>query len=94
MAEKITSYEFSKRFRKDYLALPADIRDAFDTKLPLFLDNPRHPSLRIKKLVGTVDRWEGSVTMNYRFTFQLAEGAERKVLFRRIGAHDLLRSEG
>jgi hypothetical protein len=32
--------------------------------------------------------------MNYRFTFQLAEGAERKVLFRRIGAHDLLRSEG
>jgi len=29
--------------------------------------------------------------MNYRFTFQLAEG---KVLFRRIGAHDILRMEG
>jgi len=50
-----------------------------------------HPSLRVKRLVGTADRREGSVTMNYRFTFQLAEG---KVLFRRIGAHDILRMEG
>ncbi|MEK7733220.1 MAG: hypothetical protein AAB318_03310 [Planctomycetota bacterium] len=91
MVEKITGYEFSSRFRKDYRALPKEIQDIFETKLPLFLDNPRHPSLRVKRLVGTADRWEGSVTMNYRFTFQLAEG---KALFRRIGAHDILRTEG
>ena len=91
MVEKITGYEFSSRFRKDYRALSKEIRDIFETKLLLFLDNPRHPSLRVQRLVGTADRWEGSVTMNYRFTFQLAEG---KVLFRRIGAHDILRTEG
>ena len=91
MVEKVTGYKFSNRFRKDYRALSKDIRESFDIKLPLFLDNPRHPSLRVKRLVGTADRWEGSVTMNYRFTFQLAEG---KVLFRRIGAHDILRMEG
>ena len=95
MVEKITGYEFSNRFRKDYRALPADIREAFDTKFSLFLENPHHPSLRIKRLVGTANRWEGSVTMNYRFTFQLAEGdTEGKVLFRRIGTHDILRAEG
>lgn len=91
MVEKITGYEFSTRFRKDYHALPKDIRETFDTKLSLFLNNPRYPSLRVKRLVGTVDRWEGSVTMNYRFTFQFTEGM---VLFRRIGTHDILRIEG
>ena len=30
-------------------------------------------------------------TMNYRFTFQFAEG---KALFRRIGTHDIHRMEG
>ncbi len=91
MVEKITGYEFSSRFRKDYRALSKEIQDIFETKLLLFLDNPRHPSLRVKRLVGTADRWEGSVTMNYRFTFQFAEG---KVFFRRIGAHDILKTEG
>jgi len=91
MVEKISSYEFSNRFRKDYRALPKDIRESFEIKLPLFLSNPRHPSLRVKRLVGTADRWEGSVTMNFRFTFQFAEG---RVLFRRIGIHDILRMEG
>ena len=91
MVEKITGYEFSNRFRKDYRAQSKEIREIFEVKLPLFLDNPRRPSLRVKRLIGTTDRWEGSVTMNYRFNFQYAEG---KVLFRRIGAHDILRMEG
>jgi mRNA-degrading endonuclease YafQ of YafQ-DinJ toxin-antitoxin module len=91
MVEKITVYEFSNRFRKDYRALSKEIRELFEIKLPLFLSNPSHTSLRVKRLIGTADRWEGSVTMNYRFTFQFAEG---KVLFRRIGAHDILRMEG
>ena len=91
MVEKITSYEFSSRFRKDYRTLSKDIQETFEIKLPLFLGNPRHPSLRVKRLIGTADRWEGSVTTNYRFTFQFTEG---KILFRRIGTHDILRLEG
>ena len=91
MVEKITSYEFSSRFRKDYRTLSKDIQETFEITPPLFLGNPRHPSLRVKRLIGTADRWEGSVTINYRFTFQFAEG---KVLFRRIGTHDILRMEG
>ena len=90
MVEKITSVQFSNRFRKDYRALSQEIQDLFEIKLPLFLSNPHHPSLRVKKLVGILDRWEDSVTMNYRFTFQFTEG---KVLFRRIGTHDILKME-
>jgi mRNA-degrading endonuclease RelE of RelBE toxin-antitoxin system len=90
MAERITVYAFSRRFQKEYKALSRDIQEAFEKKLSLFLDNFHHPSLRVKRITGTIDRWEGSVTMNYRFTFQFEAG---KVLFRRIGTHDILKKE-
>jgi len=90
MAERITDYAFSSRFQKEYKALSKEMQEAFDKKLSLFLDNFQHPSLRVKKITGTIDRWEGSVTMNYRFTFQFEAG---KVLFRRIGTHDILKKE-
>jgi len=90
MAERITGYAFSSRFQKEYKALSRELQEAFEKKLSLFLDNFHHPSLRVKRITGTIDRWEGSVTMNYRFTFQFEAG---KVLFRRIGTHDILKKE-
>jgi mRNA interferase RelE/StbE len=91
MAEMITvvkRYQFTRRFRKDYKALPNEIQSAFDGKLKLFLDNFRHPSLRVKRIQGTQDRWEGSVTMKYRFTFHIDESS---AIFRTIGTHDILK---
>lgn len=90
MAERITGYTFSSRFQKEYKTLSKEIQEAFDKKLSLFLDNFHHTSLRVKRITGTIDRWEGSVTMNYRFTFQFEAGM---VLFRRIGTHDILKKE-
>ena len=90
MVEKITGFQFSSRFRKDYRALSKEIQDAFELKLDLFMKDPYHPSLRVKRLVGTNDRWEGSITMHYRFTFQYRGEI---VLFRRIGTHDILKME-
>ena len=87
MVEKIESYRFSKRFKKEYNSLPNEIQKAFDNKLALFLDNKTHPSLRVKRIQGTKGRWEGSVTKNYRFTFEFVENT---VLFRTIGTHDIL----
>jgi mRNA-degrading endonuclease RelE of RelBE toxin-antitoxin system len=87
MAEKVENYHFSKRFRKQYRALPKEIQNAFDKKLNLFLNNRSHPSLRVKRIQGTENRWEGSVTMNYRFTFEFSE---KTVFFRAIGTHDIL----
>ncbi|MBC8179165.1 MAG: hypothetical protein ISR61_09855 [Desulfobacteraceae bacterium] len=88
MVEKITAYQFSKRFKKEYDRLPKKIQKAFNEKLTLFLKEISHPSLRIKRIQGTKNRWEGSVTMKYRFTFEFLKD---EVLFRTIGTHDILK---
>ena len=87
MAEKIEAYHFSRKFKKEYHALPKEIQKAFDKKLALFLKNMFHPSLRVKRIIGTKDRWEGSITMKYRFTFEFSEDM---LIFRTIGTHDIL----
>ena len=87
MVKKVTSYQFSNRFKKQYRSLPQEIQAAFDAKLELFLKNMQHPSLRVKRIQGTQDRWEGSITMKYRFTFEMSE---THVIFRAIGTHDIL----
>ena len=87
MAEKVESYQFSKRFKKEYLSLPKEVQQAFDDKLQLLLQDMSHPSLRVKRIQGTKDRWEGSVTKKYRFTFQFSA---ETILFRAIGTHDIL----
>jgi mRNA-degrading endonuclease RelE of RelBE toxin-antitoxin system len=87
MVERIESFQFSKRFKKEYKKLPQNIQKSFNEKLSLLLQNMLHPSLRVKRIQGTKDRWEGSVTMKYRFTFELIEDT---IIFRAIGTHDIL----
>ena len=90
MAQRIRSYQFTKRFKKEYNNLPQNIQKAFDQKLRLFLEDNSHTSLRVKRILGTGDRWEGSVTMKYRFTFQFSDDT---VIFRAIGTYDILQKE-
>lgn len=87
MVGQITGYRFSNRFKKQYKTLPHEIRQAFKAKLELFLKDLLHPSLRVKKIQGVENRWEGSITMKYRFTFHFDEDT---VVFRTIGTHDIL----
>lgn len=87
MVERINTYRFSDAFKKQYKKLPQEIQNAFKEKLNLFLADSLHPSLRIKKIQGVQNRWEGSVTMKYRFTFHYDE---KTVVFRTIGTHDIL----
>ncbi len=58
-------------------------------KLTLLLENPRHPSLRIKKMEDPRQIWEASITKSYRFTFQIQRDT---YLLRRIGTHDILKT--
>jgi mRNA interferase RelE/StbE len=88
MVEGIDSIRFSKRFRKEYRKLPTTIQSAFNDKLSLLQNDFLHPSLRIKRIQGTKDKWEGSVTMKYRFTFEIHE---KTILFRAIGTHGILK---
>ena len=90
MAKKIAGYQFSNRFKKEYNRLPQKIQKIFDEKFDLFLNNMSHPSIRAKQIQGTKNRWEGSVTKNYRFTFEFTGNS---VTFRRIGTHDILHKD-
>ncbi len=87
MVKKIDGYQFTRRFKKEYKSLPKEIQKTFGEKLSLLLNNVSHPSLRVKRIQGTKDRWEGSITMNYRFTFEFSGNT---ILFRTIGTHDIL----
>ena len=75
------------RFARDFRSLPPDIQRRAAKQLQLLIDNPRHPSLRIKKMEGSQDIWEGRITKGYRFTFQVHQDT---YLLRRIGTHDIL----
>ena len=87
MVRRVETYRFSNRFKKQYKALLHEIRQAFKEKLDLFTKNVLHPSLRVKKIQGVQNRWEGSITMKYRFTFHYDGDT---VVFRTIGTHDIL----
>ena len=78
----------TERFRRDYRRLPSDLQDQADQKLRMLLENPRHPSLQVKKMQGISGVWELRVTQGYRITFQM-EGPQ--YLLRRVGSHDVLR---
>ena len=80
--------QWLERFAREYHTLPDNIREATDEKLRLLLQNIRHPSLRVKKMERWRGVYEGSITMNYRFTFHL-EGDTYAL--RRIGTHNILR---
>ena len=84
-------YHRSIHFRKDFEALPADIQAAVAKAFVLFKENPRHKSLRVKKMEGFKDIWEGHITRGYVFTFHLEADPETEepiTYFRRVGKHD------
>jgi mRNA-degrading endonuclease RelE of RelBE toxin-antitoxin system len=76
-------------FLKDYQGLPLDIQSRVDKQPGLLLENPRHPSLRLKKLKGT-DIFELRVSKGYRLTLSYSE---QTLELRRVGTHDILRKE-
>jgi len=79
---------FTKTFVRDYRNLPREIQKAIDRQLERLLSNPRHPSLRIKKMSDPRNIWEGRVTDAYRFTFQRDGDV---YILRKVGTHDTLK---
>jgi mRNA-degrading endonuclease RelE of RelBE toxin-antitoxin system len=80
---------FTHSFALDYQALPDHLQKTVNQKLDLFLHNPHHPSLRIKKMQDPRDIWEGRISQGYRFTFQMRDEV---CILRRLGTHDILRT--
>jgi len=80
-----------RSFEKDFEGLPKHIQKVTLKKLDYFKDNRFHPSLRIKKIQGYSKIWEGSVSMEYRFTYSI-DDTTQVIYLRRIGTHSILRN--
>ena len=78
---------FSNSFEKEYKKLPAKIQKLLDGQLIMLLENSKYPSLRVKKMQGRINIWEGRITQNYRFTF---EKTNNTYTIRRAGTHPIL----
>lgn len=82
-----TSASFEKEFKK----LPADQKKLAKKKLALLVGDPRHPSLRCKKVQGYFEEppiMELSVTMTVRVTWQRFPDF---IYLRHIGTHEIFR---
>ena len=76
---------FSDLFLDSVKHLPIDAKKALKKKLDLLADNPKHPSLRTKKIKGSVDIFEVNINMDIRMTWEFYEDG---ILLRNIGKYD------
>lgn len=74
-------------FERDYKKLSPSTQKRADEKLRLLVQNVSHPSMRVKKVQKYKGVFEGRITKDYRFLFQIT--MEGYILLR-IGKHDIL----
>ncbi|MCG2711644.1 MAG: hypothetical protein L6416_04890 [Candidatus Omnitrophica bacterium] len=78
---------FTETFKRNYKGLPKQMRQRFDKKLSLFLENPKHPSLNIHRYQSKERIWEAYISDKYRFTFSISQ---ESITFRNIGPHSII----
>ena len=83
-------YVRTEAFKKAAAKLPREIQEKAAKAFLLFRDNPRHPSLGVKRIQGLPDVWEGRIDVNYRFTFHYEADT---CVFRNIGPHAIIEDE-
>lgn len=76
---------YTERFQRAYADLSDDQVTLVRKALRWLASNPRHPSLRVKKMQGTIDIWEARASRSLRLTFEMHGDA---ILLRNVGAHD------
>lgn len=76
---------YSERFQRAYADLDDEQVRLAKKALRLLTSNPRHPSLRVKKMQGTADIWEARASRSLRLTFEMRGDV---ILLRNVGAHN------
>ena len=76
---------YSELFVQKTAAQNEVVKRALKKKLKLLLENPRHPSLRVKKIKGQNNFFEASITMKIRVTWQYYNDG---ILLRNLGERD------
>lgn len=84
---------FAKKFKKQYERADTKIKDAFDKRLGLFLQNPIHPQLNNHALTGKYSGKRSiSVTGDWRaiFSEQSDEDGNKVTILEALGTHSQL----
>jgi addiction module RelE/StbE family toxin len=81
---------YTKLFNKHRKALPLEIKIAFREARDLFLENPKHPSLRNHPLKSKFQGYRSiDITEDYRVIFKKRlEGKNDLVIFYMMGTHE------
>ncbi|MCL4416640.1 MAG: hypothetical protein M1365_08110 [Actinobacteria bacterium] len=79
-------FVYSDSFIKNVSDLSEEEKKILKEKLKLMFENPRHPSLRTKKIHERKDIFEASITMSIRLTWQYLK--QDVILLRKVGMHD------
>ena len=77
--------QYTNRFQSAYNDLTDDDAERVKKALRLLVENPRHPSLRVKRIQGTDHIWEASASLSIRLTFEMHGDL---MVLRNVGAHD------
>jgi mRNA-degrading endonuclease RelE of RelBE toxin-antitoxin system len=75
---------YTDRFRRAYRTLTAEDRQRVQSALRRLAENPRHPSLRVKKQ-GASRVWEARASRTLRITFEMQNDV---LTLRNVGSHD------
>lgn len=76
---------FTEQFELAYGKLAGAEKRGVRKALTLLGDNPRHPSLRVKKIGGRKNIWEARSSKRLRMTFEMSG---ETIIMRNVGEHD------
>jgi len=76
---------FTEQFEQAYEKLSSAEKRSVRKALALLGSNPRHPSLRVKKMEGKHHIWEARPSKRLRMTFQMVG---ETIIMRNVGQHD------
>jgi len=78
-------FQATRRFERAFADLPEEDAERVRKALRLLAENPRHSSLRVKKIQGVEEIWEARAGLALRLTF---EKRADLVILRNVGPHD------
>ena len=82
-------FTFTQRFKKHYKILSSQEKKQLKNKLDLLAINPKHPSLRTKRIQGVKELYECSVNMDIRIIWYYENN--NIIIIVDVGHHDILK---
>lgn len=76
---------FTEQFDQAYEKLTRSDKRRVKKALSLLGNDPRHPSLYVKKMGRTKDKWEARASLQLRMTFEMTG---ETIAMRNVGHHD------